>query len=592
MRPDPRLKIWDVLATAAVFGAALGLLSLLVWRIRFGVDFTDEAFYAAIPFRFARGGRPFIDEMNLTQTAGLITYPFVKLFLVLSPAAEGLILFLRWIFLAFYGLLGAAAFWIARKFLPWRTALLGALVAAAFLPHTIPALSYNNLGMGFFAISGFLAVGAILDGTKPRLWALAGFAQALAVLAYPTRLPVAAVSLAIILVLAPKPRGRALGLFALGAAPVALALGILLISAGGSNLTEVMSYMSWRSISFGSAPAKMGEMLGWTWYHLRDKAVLLPLMAGLFSGIPEETSPVRRPPRPPAPGRPAPRAVPGPVRRTRLRAVFQPARAVLFPARPRTARHARALLRDLGPGLPDEPRRRRIQRHGIPERGRRILPERIPRGRLRRGGHPGRRAGRGGADAPRRPPLPGGARAHYGRGLGRQPAPGFLPGGRPAGPERGRFVRTLQRSRHGRGEGPVPRRSAVRLEGARQARRPHPLLRPLPRRISDDGCAARDRQRLAVLAGHRAGHRPRLEPSIFRAERNPARSGLPNEARLLSARRDQRARLSPRRRPERLCRVVLRARPEPPGIRRLPAESVLTPDDAMTKRPERSIIIL
>ena len=31
------------------------------WRLYYSVEFTDEAFYVAIPYRFVLGDRPFID---------------------------------------------------------------------------------------------------------------------------------------------------------------------------------------------------------------------------------------------------------------------------------------------------------------------------------------------------------------------------------------------------------------------------------------------------------------------------------------------------------------------------------------------------
>ena len=62
-----------VLAVAA--GAGALVVATVIWRIHFGVDFTDESFYVAMALRFARGDRPFVDEVNLTQTASWLAHP-------------------------------------------------------------------------------------------------------------------------------------------------------------------------------------------------------------------------------------------------------------------------------------------------------------------------------------------------------------------------------------------------------------------------------------------------------------------------------------------------------------------------------------
>ncbi len=41
-------------------------------RLFFGVDFTDEAFYSALPHVFSLGARPYLDELNITQNAGVL----------------------------------------------------------------------------------------------------------------------------------------------------------------------------------------------------------------------------------------------------------------------------------------------------------------------------------------------------------------------------------------------------------------------------------------------------------------------------------------------------------------------------------------
>ena len=63
-----------LLATVAVAVALVALA--FTWRRLFlGIDLNDEGFYVAVPYRFALGARPFVDEMNILQTAAVLRLP-------------------------------------------------------------------------------------------------------------------------------------------------------------------------------------------------------------------------------------------------------------------------------------------------------------------------------------------------------------------------------------------------------------------------------------------------------------------------------------------------------------------------------------
>ena len=72
--------------TAVALAAAFATLFLSWHRLYYGVDFTDEAFYVALPLRFALGDIPLKDEQSLAQFAGVLVLPLVRLFLWLSGA--------------------------------------------------------------------------------------------------------------------------------------------------------------------------------------------------------------------------------------------------------------------------------------------------------------------------------------------------------------------------------------------------------------------------------------------------------------------------------------------------------------------------
>src|ERR1051326_3846489 len=82
---------WTLAATAF----AVVVLGLTYWRVLYGVDFTDEAYYVAVPLRFVLGARPYIDETTPSQqTAALLMYPFIAAYHA-AAGLGGIVLFAR-----------------------------------------------------------------------------------------------------------------------------------------------------------------------------------------------------------------------------------------------------------------------------------------------------------------------------------------------------------------------------------------------------------------------------------------------------------------------------------------------------------------
>ena len=248
---------------AIAFALALATAGVMVWRMRHGVDFSDEAFYAALPLRFALGDRPFIDELNLTQTGGLLIYPFVKVYTAIVGSAAGLMLFLRFLYLGLFGCVGWSAYALARTRLPQATSLLVGMSCLCVIPYGLVGLSYNTLTMGLFAFGLFVAARSLLAapssaspeshdaraGLRAKIAAflrspliVAGFAHGAATFAYPTMgLGAAATTLALA-ILANGQRARAALRYVSGGLAFGLIVSPSLVRAGASRLREVLVY--------------------------------------------------------------------------------------------------------------------------------------------------------------------------------------------------------------------------------------------------------------------------------------------------------------------------------------------------------------
>ncbi len=274
---------------------------VLVGRLRYGVDFSDEAFYVALPYRFAIGDRPFVDEISPAQTAALITTPLFWSYLKISGGTAGIILFSRWSYLAFSALVGLVVFSTLRRVLSWPLALATATIGVAYVPFCVFSLSYNTLSMGFFTAGCFLTAGSLLgrNGRGPLI--LAGVALGLATLAYPTLLPAVVVTVLSFTIAAPGGRRERFVLLTAGGLLVVLAAAPFFVEAGMDAIATVYRYSNavhdrppakllvilenWAASSPLSLWSLAGVLAGFGWVATRPGAAfwLMPIVAGALA---------------------------------------------------------------------------------------------------------------------------------------------------------------------------------------------------------------------------------------------------------------------------------------------------------------------
>jgi hypothetical protein len=232
---------WSVLSAACV----VLVVGASYWRLRYGVDFTDEAYYVAVPYRFVLGARPFVDETTTAQqTAGLLVYPLVAAYHA-AFGLDAIVLFGRQLHLLFSAGVAACVFLGVRAFVATTAdALIPALLAIAFVPFGLPDISYDTLGSGFFLAGSLLGIGYL--AARQRRWLVAaGFLHGLAIFAYPTFAVPALVYLAL-LARVSTGRGEAVVPAFAGAAAVPVAsLAAVIAQAGvGRVRTEYSQAMT------------------------------------------------------------------------------------------------------------------------------------------------------------------------------------------------------------------------------------------------------------------------------------------------------------------------------------------------------------
>jgi hypothetical protein len=163
-----------------------GVIALQWRRLHFGVDFTDESYYAALSMRFWNHVRLFVDEVAPTQSFALVTGPLVGLHYSIARSHEGLILFMRCMYLIFATAIAVVTWLLIRRFVDDVSAFVIALGCLVFSPMYLSTLTYDTLGWGWYFL-GVLLLFDSGDGTPgmERLFCIGG-AFGLAAICYPT----------------------------------------------------------------------------------------------------------------------------------------------------------------------------------------------------------------------------------------------------------------------------------------------------------------------------------------------------------------------------------------------------------------------
>jgi hypothetical protein len=253
----------------------------MVWRMRHGVDVTDEAFYLAVPLRFVLGDRPFVDELNITQTAALLTLPFVKLWTMIVGSAAGIVLFARLLYLAFFSLVGWSVYAFARTRLSYASSILVGAACIGFIPYGLPGLSYNSWSAGLFTIGLFVAARWLLAPTstrRPLFWA--GVAHGAAAFAYPTMTAAVLTATVAIFFLASGDRLRATARYVAGGLGFAVVVTPFFLVAGVGHLREVIAYSSVSDQVAGATSERLSALLT-AWLAMNPQLGLAAFLVAL-----------------------------------------------------------------------------------------------------------------------------------------------------------------------------------------------------------------------------------------------------------------------------------------------------------------------
>lgn len=174
---------WVVLVTGAV------LLFIFIYRLFFGVELTDETFYAGIANRIYLGNVPLYDMWEQAQTSSLVIYPFLFLFRKITGSIDGIQLFVRLLYLGF-AILSSIPFYLVIKKIGRGIAGIAPLFALLFVcyaPFSIYSVSYNTLlNAAMMACCSLVYLAFESERNRKKLLFGAGAIIAFGAFVYPT----------------------------------------------------------------------------------------------------------------------------------------------------------------------------------------------------------------------------------------------------------------------------------------------------------------------------------------------------------------------------------------------------------------------
>ncbi len=206
-------------------------LFISLWRVRYGIELSDEAIYLASGVMYSKGALPFVDIWSHIATSVFTYGIWVKMWMCLSGGTEGIffalrIMYILWKFIVIYI--------IYRMLLPYINSLnatISLMGVFLFTPFNVFQFSYNTIPylLIFF-------VGILLSKKNERenrmigiYCAISGILMAICVLASTSVVFVCA-AIAIILLFEDK---KAFGQYVLGGLCVAVIIVLRLIIQGG-----------------------------------------------------------------------------------------------------------------------------------------------------------------------------------------------------------------------------------------------------------------------------------------------------------------------------------------------------------------------
>ncbi len=149
------------LCNTGICAVSIFIIAALIWRIQCSISYYDEVLNIYISYiTAALGQRHLVENGYIFSMGDLFNLPFVYLFWRITGGTEGLVLFIRFVYLGF-NLVLAGVFWKAfGKFFGKMTMIFFGLILITFFPGGMYTVSYDTMALFFSLIGCVLIVGS------------------------------------------------------------------------------------------------------------------------------------------------------------------------------------------------------------------------------------------------------------------------------------------------------------------------------------------------------------------------------------------------------------------------------------------------
>lgn len=165
------------------------LLFFLVRRLYYTVSHYDEVFNIYVSYMtVGMGKRHLVENLMMMSMGNLFNLPFISIFYHITGGMEGIVLFMRYMYLGLNLLLAAIFYGCFHRRLGKRTCLLFGLVLVSYAPFSIYSIWYDSVALFFLLAGCMLLFAEELNEEKKFRWMkyLAGICHACMAYAYPT----------------------------------------------------------------------------------------------------------------------------------------------------------------------------------------------------------------------------------------------------------------------------------------------------------------------------------------------------------------------------------------------------------------------
>lgn len=184
-----------------LYGVSLIIVLTVVVRLFFTVSLYDEVFNIHISYLSAVMGQRHLVENTAIFWGDVFNLPFVWIYYQLTGGMDGIVLFMRFVYLGFNIVLSIAFRCIFSSYIGRRNSTLFALVIISYAPFSVYSVWYDSAALFFMLMGEMLLVGAVTDQEKPHriMLLLSGICHGCMVYAYPLMLGVVLLNLAVMI---------------------------------------------------------------------------------------------------------------------------------------------------------------------------------------------------------------------------------------------------------------------------------------------------------------------------------------------------------------------------------------------------------